>query len=166
MPLLDAIRTNAELVIRESIGADVLSMAPRLRLQDMAEIAARTGESPTDALGRGVADSRPCYTALYKGRPMAMFGVVPVKTDAFPRTGAIWLLGTDDIKFLSKSFMRHTQPWLAIVCQGYDQVYNIVDARNMRHIVWLRRCGFSLLRTVREGPYNLPFHEFAKVIGV
>ena len=166
VPLLDQIRTHAELVIRESIASDVTDMAPRLRIPDMAEIAAATGERPVAALGRGFADSTPCYTAVFKGRPAAMFGVVPLRVDAFPRTGAIWLLGTDDIPLFSKSFMRHTGPWLSIVCSGYDQVSNRVDARNRRHVVWLKRMGFVFLRTGPMGPYKLPFHEFTKVISV
>jgi len=166
VPLLDSIRTHAELVIRESIAPDVVDMAPRLRIPDMAEIAAATGEKPVVALGRGFASSVPCYTAVFKGRPAAMFGVVPMRMDAFPRTGSIWLLGTDDIPLFSKSFMRHTRPWLSIVCSGYDQVSNHVDARNRRHVVWLKRCGFLFLRTVKKGPYNLPFHEFTKVLSV
>lgn len=167
MHLLDEIHANAELVIRESIAADVPDLAPRLRIPDMAEIAAATGERPITALGRGFAASTPCYTALYRGKVVAMFGVVPEPTNEgaeFPRVGHIWMLGSDDIPLFRKSFMRHTKPWLAVVCDGYDMVTNLVDARNTRHIAWIKRSGFTFTQLVTRGKLNLPFLEFVKVV--
>jgi hypothetical protein len=164
MPVQHAIEQDARLEVRKSLPEDVIYMAPRLRIADMAEIAAASGEPPTIALGRGFANSVPCYTALWDGRPAAMFGVVPVKMDGFPRVGGIWMLGTDDIPLFSKSFMRWTKPWLATISEGYDMVMNQVDARNGRHITWLKRCGFKFMQTGAVGPHNLPFHEFVKIV--
>lgn len=164
MPVHDEISADSGLEVRKSQAEDVIYLAPRLRLADMAEIAATSGESPTVALGRGFANSIPCYTVFFKGRPAAMFGVVPMKTDEFPKIGGIWMLGSDAIPLFSKSFMRHTKPWLDRVSIGYDMVMNQVDARNTRHINWLKRCGFTFVQTGSMGPHNLPFHEFVKIV--
>lgn len=164
MPVHDTIGENSGVEVRRSQAEDVIYLGPRLRLADMAEIAACSGEPPTLALGRGFANSIPCYTAFYHSRPAAMFGVVPMQTADYPRVGGIWMLGSDEIPLFSKSFMRHTKSWLDKLCENYDIVANQVDARNTRHINWLKRCGFVFVRTGALGPANLPFHEFVKIV--
>jgi hypothetical protein len=155
---------SPELVVRESVPQDVRDLAPRLRIMDKMEIAAATGEKPLIALGRGFADSKPCYTVDYKGTPCAMFGVVPdLSGTHFTRFGAIWLLGSDDIPLFRKSFLKNSKAWVAQISEGFDVVGNYVDARNLRHIRWLKWLGFKFVGTVKRGPLNLPFHEFYKV---
>ena len=164
MPVHDTIGKNSRIEVKPSQAEDVVYLGPRLRLADMAEIAAASGEQPTIALGRGFANSIPCYTGFYRGKPAAMFGVVPLRTDSYPKLGGIWLLGSDEIPLFSKSFMRYTRPWLDTLCQGYDMVMNQVDARNTRHVNWLKRCGFVFVRTAPIATSGLPFHEFVKIV--
>lgn len=164
MPLHDEIDQGPELIVRESVGSDVPYLAQRLRLEDMAEIAAATGEKPVVALGRGFADSTPCYTAEFRGKPAAMFGIIPSDLE-FARFGSIWLLGTDEIGVFRKQFMRQSRAWIDRLSEGYDCIGNVVDARNLRHVLWLRRMEFHFLRKIPHyGKLGLPFYEFTKVV--
>lgn len=149
-----------ELIVRPSVGEDVHEMASRLRTEDQAEIVACSGRPPVEALGQGFACSVPCMTVEYMGRASTMFGVVPSET-TFPRLGAVWLLGTDDINLFSRQFLRQSRSWLKEVCKDYDIVGNVVDERNDQHVRWLRWMGFKFIhRHESFGRLGLPFLEF------
>jgi hypothetical protein len=152
------------LVVRPAVAEDVRVMCPRLRIEDTAEIAAMTGRPPMIALGQGFANSRPCMTVEYHGKPSAMFGVVP-STMEFPRLGAVWLLGTDDIPLFSSTFLRQSKLWLAAVTADYDVVGNYVDERNAQHVRWIKWMGFKFVaRHAQFGVLGLPFLEFVKIV--
>ncbi len=166
MQLQQPHNASAELIVRPATGQDVRDMAPRLRIADKAEIVASTGEPALLALGRGFASSEKCWTVEWRGRPAAMFGCVPIIEDGSrPRVGSIWLLGTDDINLFGYRFLHESQKWVEIVTKGYDLVGNIVDARNLKHIKWLKWLGFKFVRTIPDhGIYKIPFHEFVKIV--
>lgn len=166
LPLHQPVHADPELTVRLATAEDVRDLAPRLRIADKAEICASTGERPVVALARGFADSTPCYTAEFRGRPAAMFGAVPMFIEDSPaRFGAVWLLGSDDIPLFRRRFLRHSRAWLSRVEAGFDVVGNVVDARNISHIRWLRWLGFRFVRTVPKfGHLGLPFHEFVKTV--
>lgn len=166
MQLHEPHNASAELIVRAATGQDVRDMAPRLRIADKAEIVACTGEPALYALGRGFANSEKCWTAEYRGRPAAMFGVVPTISDgSTPVVGTIWLLGTDDINLFGYRFLTESKTWLARLEEGYDVVGNVVDARNLKHIKWLKWLGFKFVRTIpQHGIHRLPFHEFVKIV--
>jgi len=142
-------------------------MAPKLRKADLNEIQAGLGIHPLKALGVGFTESRPCLTAADSAddEPIAMFGVVPVGSEGTPRTGSIWLLGTDGIYPHKTQFLRESKARLAEVCAGYDVVGNFIDARNGLHIIWLKWLGFTLLRKIPHfGAEGREFIEFVKVV--
>jgi hypothetical protein len=151
--------------VRPSAARDAIDMAPRLRVEDMAEIAAASGRPPVEALGEGFACSRPCFTVEYNGRPAAMFGVVPSPDTEFPRLGVVWLLGTDAVRVFGRPFLRHSREWLVRACEGYDVVGNFVDERNTAHVRWLKWLGFTFLKRHEHfGRLGLPFMEFVKIM--
>lgn len=163
------VRDQAEpvpgIVVRPSIPADAVNMAPNLRAEDVAECFAAGQHTSLQALQLGYVNSKPCFTVVYEGRPAAMFGVVPSADIYVPQMGNVWLLGTNDINLFSTTFLRESKGWLERLEKDYDLVGNVVDERNQKHVAWLRWLGFHFIaRHERFGHLGLPFLEFIKVI--
>lgn len=163
------------IVIRKSTPIDCVELARLLREEDVAEIRA-TGGKPLNALQHGQRMSRPALTVEHNGVPALMFGVVPaylhhvtphaipsqtLTEQSWPRGGSVWLLGSNDLETFSRKFLRHSREWLAHVEQGYDYLFNAVDARNEVHIRWIKWLGFT---GVAEHTVNGHlFYEFARI---
>ena len=146
--------------IKLATEEDVRWMAPRLRQAHKDEVMASGGRTAEEALKESFEASEPCFAAINsQAEPVALFGTCPL-TD---NVGAIWLLGTNSIDDEPISFLRWSKKFLPFVLEPYDLVCNFVDARNTVHIKWLRWLGFSFLRRVNRGPYQLPFYEFARL---
>ncbi|WP_438027644.1 hypothetical protein [Sorangium sp. So ce233] len=61
-------------------------------------------------------------------------------------------------------FLRNSRAWVDKLMDGYQTLWNVVDARNEIHIRWLRWCGFTILRTIENyGVEARRFHEFARM---
>jgi len=134
-------------------------LAPQLRAADAAECQAN-GRTPEQALERALrlsALSRAIVTP--SGDIIALFGFAPID----PETAAPWLLGSDALVTTHRRwFVRNTQ---LIVRHGdhlWRRFYNLVDARNTKHIRWLSWAGFQLLPAVPNGVDALPFHPFTR----
>lgn len=141
-------------------------MAPNLRKADEQECWAAAHKTPIESLVGGLQSSDRCYTVLHKGEPIAMFGVVSHEPEAgeFPHIGIVWMLGTDQIVDLWQAFGRWSKVWLNEVGYGYDALMNYVDARNTRHLRWLRWLGFEIAALHEEhGPEARPFYEVVKL---
>lgn len=151
------------LIVRDARPSDVPFIAEHIRSEDRAECFAASGLQPIDAIGRGFAASESCHTVVFEGRPAAIFGVVPSSEVTNPKLGAVWLLGTDDIRIFSRQFIEHSKFWIDELANGYDLIGNVVDARNTVHIEWLKWAGFKFIqRHEKYGHLGLPFLEFVK----
>ena len=159
---MDLFHPTPDIEVRPARVDDVHFLSTCLRAEDLAEIVAMSGETPTSALGRGFVASKPCWTILYKGEPSAMFGVVPSEDVHFAAIGRVWFLGSDRVRLWGKTFTRLTSAWLVEMAKGFDVLGCVVDARQLAHIRWLRAVGFSVIRAYREfGHLGLPALEMA-----
>lgn len=141
--------------VRLAEPPDALRMSPHLRDADLLEVKAHY-LSPFSALWGGIKDSETCYTATLEDKPILIFGIVHAADE--PKTGNIWLLGTDDIKKIAFQFLRESPEYIDQMCQGYELVTNFVHMENELHIKWLKRLGMNFI-SLRP-----PFLEFAKII--
>lgn len=142
---------------------DASQLAPRLRVADILEIQAATGESPLTALKRSIACSNPCYTLVNDSNlVLASFGVIPDMNHI--DMGSVWLLGAQELNNYSLYFLRHCRSWVNKLQEDYIVLWNYVDARNKVHIRWLKWCGFTFLRLINNhGVEQRPFYEFERV---
>ena len=145
-----------KVIIIPSVAEDVLELKDNLRAEDIQECQA-CGHTPQEALQTGFIYSE-CYSAKVKGRTEAMFGVSSYnQPEGF---GVIWYLGSDESFkhpiMLVKEGRKQVKKWL----EKYKVLYNIVDARNVRHIAWLKHLGFTFVNTVKMNGYN--FIQFYK----
>ena len=119
----------------------------RLRAADRAELAASHPGEPEQRLREFAARSLECRALVYKGRAVAIFGLVP---DGLlgPRACA-WLLTAEGVEQIPKTFFKLYRlvldEWLA----RYPQLYNWVDARYAAALAYVRRLGGAFDGTAR-----------------
>jgi hypothetical protein len=126
-------------VIRPSIETDCAELAFHLRKEDLLEVFHASGKDPLLAIQQGFAISQETVTVTLDGRVVLMAGIVGVTGYA----GAPWMLATDDLPKIRKTFLRdggHLRDrWLA----QYKYLENKVWTRNTTHVQWLRWMGFN-----------------------
>jgi len=146
-------------VILPSKASDITELKDNLREEDIAECQA-CGHTPLEALTIGYTWSE-CYSAKVRGKTEAMFGVSGYNQ---PKGyGVIWYLGSDEsFKHpiaLVKGGREYTSKWL----EKYDVLFNAVDARNTKHIAWLKHIGFTFIDPIMVNGYE--FLQFYKSKG-
>ena len=121
---------------------DIDSLAPKLREEDMAELAA-SGIPATAALREGITTpGAEAYTAVYgpTAEPSAVFGAVPVS--AAGNTAVVWLLGTRRVDSCKFEYLHFGQRFLAYLRGRYHLLFNRVDERSVKSVRFLRLLGF------------------------
>lgn len=133
-------------------------LARHMRAIDQAECRAM-GREPKAALRHGLIASHRCWTALVRGRPHAMFGVVV--ECALAGRGVPWFLGTDEVWRHGRALVHLGPVILAEMHDSSAVLANLVSADNVRAIRLLTRWGFTLDHdTVRVG--DMAFRRFAR----
>jgi hypothetical protein len=141
---------------------DVEFVANNLRKEDREEILASVGIEPSLALPAYVREGREVYAAglCSDNRAEILYGFDPIF--GVDRAAVIWLLSTPRIYDHPVEFVMRTKELYEEAHQRFDLLTNFIDARNRRHIVWLRSLGFVMLRRVEKFGYaGTPFIEFA-----
>lgn len=149
---------------RPATVADALSVAQRLRKADRDEVLAAGGVEPLLALPAIVREGREVYACglADDGIPELLWGLDPIPF--CDDTAVIWLLSTDRLYDYPVEFVTASKKGLEEAHQRYPILTNFIDARNTRHIRWLRWMGFYLIRRVESfGAQSLPFIEFASI---
>lgn len=148
--------------IRRAGVADAVALAPRLREADRNECRAFLGLPPEAVLPLSVQTDKAWTFVDDLGVPQGMFGVSPV--DQHPYFGIVWMATSPEIVKHRKALVRLAPQWLAHLHDLYPLLGNHIDARNELHVRWLKRMGFSFLRTLPDfGAERRPFHEFARL---
>ncbi len=145
-------------MVRTSNELDIDLMKNRLRKSDIDEVWASHHHTPEEALRLSFEMSALCLTVDIKGMPVAMFGIVP-QTLLSDRAN-VWLLATDGILKVRKSFLKHCKEFIDVMLKEYSVLENYVDARNALSIRWLKWCGAVIEEAKPIGIEKLPFHYF------
>jgi hypothetical protein len=149
----------AEVLIRELRDGDVDALLADLRPADRDEIEALLGPGKErHAVEEGVRRSTLLWVGTIDDRIAAIFGVVPLHM--LGGQGVPWLLGTPLIDRYRGAFMRLNRPYIARMLAVFPQLANVVDARNVKSIAWLKRLGFTIHPPQPVGLAGLPFHVF------
>ena len=131
-----------------------------MRDADSREMSAH-GLSPIQAASVSILDSNLAFTVTYCDEPVLIFGVSDSTIEGL---GAVWAMGTYEIRKIGSQFLRHSKEWIEILEDGYQAIGNIVDDRNDVHRRWLEWCGFEFGHTIKYGPLGLPFTHFLKKV--
>ena len=105
------------------IGFDGPALYERMRVEDMLECIG-LGVHPRVACEQSYELSEKCYSIKTRDYMLiASFGVCP--TDD-PKVGCAWLLGTDLMPTIKKTFVKHSKEYLDELMGDYDYLTNIV----------------------------------------
>ena len=145
--------------LRLASEIDCIYLSENLRKEDIQEIQGVTGLPPLLSLLTGLKmSSVPLVICNADCKPVAMLGVVPNGLIGF-----IWMVGTDDLKKISLSFLRNSKDVCDVLKGKHQILHNYVDKRNKLHINWLKWMGFSIINEVNYGIENRKFYEFVKI---
>lgn len=144
--------------VRDARIEDAFNMAPRMRESDKQEIWASNHVSPENALIAGVMNSMICLTAEIDEQPALMFGIVP--QTLLGNVATIWLLGTNDIYKIQRTFLRHSREFIDYFLGYYPYLFNYIDVRNKESLLWLKYCGAEFSIVVPYGVEQKPFRYF------
>lgn len=139
-----------------------LSLAPRVRVAEVIEIAASHGLTPEEMLLGELADSDAAWTWVVNGIPACMFGIVtnPVLLggDSYP-----WFISTDLVDRNARVFARTCKELLPELLAHHPRLVGRVDARYVLSVRWLRWLGAKVEEAEPWGVEHALFHLF--VIG-
>ena len=145
--------------LRLASEIDCIYLSENLRKEDIQEIQAVTGLPPLLSLLTGLKmSSVPLVICNADCKPVAMLGVVPNGLIGF-----IWMVGTDDLKKISLSFLRNSKDVCDVLKGKHQILHNYVDKRNTLHVNWLKWMGFTIINEVTYGVENRKFYEFVKI---
>jgi hypothetical protein len=137
-------------------GKHCRQISRHMRAADAAECRAMGVFSPLGALRFSMRNSN-ATTALFDGRPVAMFGTRPLNVLA--GVGCVWLLGTDDLRIHRKDFLRASARERHRLFARYRVLRNVVSLQNEASLRWLKWLGAEFApETVNVG--GLPFVLF------
>jgi hypothetical protein len=141
---------------------DVRYVADNLRDADRQEVLANVGIEPSTVLPTLLLEGREIYAAglCEDNRAEVLWGLDPIF--GVDRAAVIWLLSTDRMYDHPVEFVTQSKAHIEYAHSRFDLLTNFIDARNTRHIRWLKWSGFTILRKVdRFGYAGIPFFEFA-----
>jgi len=132
-------------------------VARNMRLADQNEIWASHRVTPEAAIDH-LRVSRDTRAGLADGQPVCIFGIDRVSV--LSMVGHPWLLGTEGLHRHGIAFLRRNKEYLDEAKEGFEFLYNYVDARNVASIAWLRWLGFEVKDAEPYGWLGMPFHRF------
>jgi len=145
--------------VRPTVAGDCTELAVTMRVEDREEIWHSSEVSPIVALNYCLSLSALCFTVEWEGKVVAMFGVS--RKDEL--VGVPWMVASEDLKKIRKSFLKESKAYLEQMFQGYEILSNTAWSKNTIHIQWLRWLGFSFLPSKPVGKGGELFYEFYKV---
>lgn len=138
-------------------------LAAHMREADREECWAWSRSDPAAALTSSLAASTMAWTGLLDGVPICMFGAAA--DTLFSHLAAPWLLGTDQIETIPRTFGRMSRVALGRMRTVHPTLANWSDARHARAHAWLAWLGFTLGEAVPMGALGLPFRPFCMEAG-
>ena len=123
-------------------------IARHMRGIDRREVWAFHRHTPQEALDYSLAASQRgkgiAWTCLVDDRPAFMFGVAPDPFENMLDVGRAWLLATNDIYRIAKSFVQHSKFYVDEMQRRFDFLSNYVHCKNVVSQRWLKWCGFEI----------------------
>lgn len=141
---------------------DVLDVSKRLREADRQEVLASVGMEPEHAFPFFFSEGKDIHCAGLNldGRPEVLWGFDPI--EGVPGAAVAWLVSSPRIYEHPVEFTINARDGFNEAHERYELLTNFIDARNERHLKWLKWMGFKFIRRIEHfGAQSLPFIEFA-----
>ena len=146
--------TNVSKYIHPITVEAAREVASNLRPDDHREIVSGWGLDPMTHLVESALKGDSVWFEVPNGKTAGMAGV--------DEGGIIWMICTTAIHDYPVTFAREAKRY--VESRTEPLLWNIVDKRNTVHLKLLRFLGFRFLREVKNGPNQLPFMEFCRVL--
>ncbi|MDE3106474.1 MAG: hypothetical protein KGK08_14985, partial [Acidobacteriota bacterium] len=93
----------------------------------------------------------------------AIFGVGPLPDN--PSVGIVWLLAHEEFPRHRKEILTTSKPYAEEMGKGFKWLMNVIDARHVTNLRWLKWVGFTFDHTFPEyGVAKIPFIRFVKEV--
>lgn len=129
---------------------DALFVADHMRAVDVRELRDMNDTGPLAAVAEAMRVDGEVLAARLDGEPVALFGCA--RMSVLGNAGSPWLLGTDALERCARPLVALGRAKVAEWIRTYDLLENVVDARNVRTIGWLKRIGFSFGEPIEVKP--------------
>lgn len=127
-----------------------------LRKVDVLEMWLADHSKPFSALQICAFSSDKSYVVEADGVPVIIFGV---DRDGLSENGRVWMLATDDLEFMQKSFIKRCKKVFFELVEDFDMVYNYVYEKNEIALKWLKWLGFTIHPAITFGVECAMFHR-------
>lgn len=149
----------SKIFIEQATNEHALDIAKKARQEDIIELWASNRTDPLHAMRKGIANSSgKAFTALVGDEAICMFGIAD--GSLLGNTGIPWLIGSKSLDKHAMAFLRDCRKQFAKLASGYDMLFNYVDARNTKAVLWLKWLGFEMDEPAPYGPDKALFHRF------
>jgi hypothetical protein len=146
---------SATIEIKKATFRDADELAPIMRKEDMAEVAAADGFTAQDALETALGMSKEAWTARVHGEVMAIFGVADM--NVLTGYAVPWALTSPVVDRYPKEFYYHSKRVVRIWRSRYAFLFNMIDARYEKALRWAKKIGFEVGEPQPFGKAGLPF---------
>ena len=141
--------------VRQSVLSDAIELSKIISQADLDEIEISTDQSPLECLIEPFTQPDRYQTYSLIGNEGEVVGMFGINVD-----GVVWMISSDLLysKYL-RQFLQQTRHWINVVQGSHNVIYNYVDPRNRRSLMWLQYVGFEISpQTQPHGPWGHPFH--------
>lgn len=134
-------------------------LANHMSEEDRAECAAM-GLGPFRALELGLQHSVAAWAGIKvpEYRPLCMFGVMPLD-GVLSGMGSPWFLSTPELKKYAIRFLKDCDEYVERMLNIFPVLVEMIDARHIRGIKWVRWLGFELTGPEPWGPFGMPHYR-------
>ena len=136
---------------RDARKEDIDQLVNKLRKTDIEQFWNTHHLGPLEALRFAFENSTFCASLELDGEVIAVCGMSP--DTIIGNNASIWLIATDRISEIKLSFLRLCHFFISKMQESYSNLYNFVDAKNLRYIKWLETCG------AKVHPENVDYGE-------
>lgn len=128
---------------RDAVEADIKALLTLdLRTEDRRELEAMSG------MGSNLALLSTCYSSLWVKVALDSEGIVTVF--GLTEQGNPWMVGTDRMWKYPMTVMKAGKKYIQECLDEFGGLWNYVDYRNTRHILWLMKMGFTFTGETKE----------------
>lgn len=142
---------------RAPTEADILELLANLAKEDRDELLIQ-GVEPEWAIRHSIKISEECV-AIFGDGTLACITGVNVAEGLSPEASP-WLLGTEFMQRYPRHVLRYSKMLLSRWQARYPFMFNFVDIRHKRAIMWLEHLGANKELVPDHGPYKKPFYRF------
>lgn len=132
---------------------DIAHVAANMRQEDVLEVAASHGHTPTQALTASILASDFSLCCVMGDEPVCIFGAVEAGEDA----ASVWLLGSEGLHKYPRTLTAEARRLLPSWARTYGALFNYVSEDSKTTLLWLKRLGFSFGDPEVRGPFDSTF---------